>query len=141
MNNDRRREGNRWIEQAVQDLEDAGYCLEGKRYNLACFLSQQSAEKALKGYLVFRGAEMVWGHSMADLLEDARMFDVMFDVLKSTAIFLDKYYYITRYPDYLPSGTPSSAFDELEAGRALELSNEVLKFVNERKSEAEAENT
>ena len=141
MNNDRRSEGNRWLDQARQDLEDASYCLEGRKYNEACFLSQQSAEKALKGYLVFRGAEMVWGHSMADLLEDARMFDVMFDVLKSTAIFLDKYYYITRYPDYLPSGTPSSAFDELEAGRALELSNEVLKFVNERKSEAEAENT
>ena len=56
MNNDRRSEGNRWLDQARQDLEDASYCLEGKKYNVACFLSQQSAEKALKGYLVFRGA-------------------------------------------------------------------------------------
>tara|TARA_Y100000758_G_scaffold285728_1_gene235998 strand:+ start:857 stop:1282 length:426 start_codon:yes stop_codon:yes gene_type:complete len=139
MNNNRIKEGNRWLQQAAQDLSDAVYCREGERYNLACFLSQQSAEKALKGYLMFRGAEMVWGHSMADLLEDAKIFDVMFDVLKSTAIFLDKYHYITRYPDYLPSGTPSDAFDELEAGRALELSGEVLKFVNDRKSEAESE--
>jgi HEPN domain-containing protein len=136
MNNDRIRDGNRWIQQAIQDLSDAGYCLEGKRYNLACFLSQQSAEKAIKGYLIFMGAEMVWGHSMADLLEDAKIFNVMFDVLKSRAIFLDKYHYITRYPDYLPSGTPSEAFDELEAGRALELSSEVLKFVNEIKTES-----
>jgi len=34
------------------DLDDANFSLEGERFNLACFLSQQAAEKALKAYLI-----------------------------------------------------------------------------------------
>ena len=46
MNPDAMGEGRRWLRQAEQDLDDARYNLEGKRYHLVCFLSQQSAEKA-----------------------------------------------------------------------------------------------
>ena len=46
MNLDAMSEGRRWLRQAEQDLDDARYNLEGDRYHLVCFLSQQSAEKA-----------------------------------------------------------------------------------------------
>jgi HEPN domain-containing protein len=62
MNPDAMGEGRRWLRQAEQDLDDARYNLEGDRYHLVCFLSQQSAEKALKAFLYARGEEMVWGH-------------------------------------------------------------------------------
>jgi hypothetical protein len=39
-------EGMRWLMQARQDLDDARYSFAGKRFNLACFLSQQAAEKS-----------------------------------------------------------------------------------------------
>lgn len=39
-------EGRRWLDQARQDLDDARYLREGDRHNLACFHSQQAAEKA-----------------------------------------------------------------------------------------------
>jgi HEPN domain-containing protein len=41
-------EARRWLLQAEQDLDDAEFNLKGRRYNVACFLAQQSAEKALK---------------------------------------------------------------------------------------------
>jgi HEPN domain-containing protein len=58
-------EAQRWLEQARRDLDDAEFAASGSRWNLACFLAQQSAEKALKAYLYWQGAEAVWGHSVA----------------------------------------------------------------------------
>ncbi len=66
-------EGARWLRQARQDLLDADYSREGNRFNLACFLGQQAAEKALKAFLYHRGAEDVWSHSLIDLCEDAKL--------------------------------------------------------------------
>jgi HEPN domain-containing protein len=125
-------EGARWLRQAQQDLEDAAFTREGARFNLACFLGQQAAEKAIKAYLYFRGAEDVWGHSLIDLCEDAKIFEMFFDTIKSEARQLDKYYYITRYPEFLPGGIPSEAFDRVDADRAIELSTIVVDFVRER---------
>ena len=126
------KEGARWFRQAEQDLDDAAFTRGGGRFNLACFLGQQAAEKALKAYLYHKGAEDVWGHSLIDLCEDAKIFDMFFDTVLSEARQLDKYYEITRYPFYLPGGIPSQAFDQLDADRAVELSQLVLDFVKDR---------
>ena len=125
-------EGARWLRQAVQDLADAEFTREGDRFNLSCFLGQQAAEKAIKAFLYHRGAEDVWGHSLADLCEDAKIFEMFFDTIKSDARQLDKYYAITRYPEILPNGIPSEAFDRVDADRAIELSQIVVEFVRER---------
>ena len=45
---------------------------------------------------------------------------------------MDKYYEITRYPGFLPSGIPSEAFDEIDADRSIELAQIVVDFVGER---------
>ena len=111
---------------------DAEYNQDGERFNLACFLCQQAAEKAVKAYLYHRGAEDVWGHSLIDLCEDAKIFDMFFDTVKSEARQLDKYFELTRYPGFLPSGTSSEAFDRDDAERAIELSQLVVGFVKER---------
>ena len=125
-------EGARWMRQARQDLDDAAFASEGGRFNLACFLGQQAAEKAVKAYLYHRKVEDIWGHSLVDLCEDAKLFDMMFDTIKSEARQLDKYYEITRYPSYLPGGIPSEAFDSVDAERSLHLSKLVVNFVEER---------
>ena len=125
-------EGARWLRQAEQDIKDAKFNRAGERYNLACFLCQQAAEKAVKAYLYHRGAEDVWGHSLTDLCEDAKLFEMFFDTVKSEARQLDKYYEITRYPGYLPGGISSEAFDDIDAERALFLGNTVVDFVKER---------
>ena len=125
-------EAARWMRQSVQDLEDADFLRSGERFNLACFQGQQAAEKAVKAFLFHRRVEDVWGHSLVDLCEDAKLFDMMFDIIKSEARQLDKYYEITRYPGYLPGGIPSEAFDRIDADRSIELSTQVVNFVRER---------
>ncbi|MFA4667826.1 HEPN domain-containing protein [Pyrococcus kukulkanii] len=67
MRRDPREEAERWWRQAVRDLEDAKFVFHGKRYNLACFLAQQAAEKALKAYLYYMREEFVPGNSVSDL--------------------------------------------------------------------------
>lgn len=125
-------EGRRWLLQAERDLDDAEFNLSGGRYNVACFLAQQSAEKALKAYLFSKGAEEVWGHSVAELCKDAQTFDPAFSQLDPKASPLDKYYIPTRYPNALPGGIPSKAFDENDAKNAIRLTKEVIDFVKSR---------
>ena len=67
-----------------------------------------------------------------DLCEDAKLFDIMFDTVKAEARQLDKYHYITRYPEFLPSGTSSEAFDEIDSERSIELSTQVVDFAKQR---------
>ena len=125
-------EAGRWLRQALQDLDDADFAREGERFNLACFLGQQAAEKAVKAFLYHRRVEDIWSHSLVDLCEDAKLFDMMFDIIKTEARQLDKYYEITRYPGFLPGGIPSEAFDRVDADRAIQLSTMVVDFVKER---------
>ncbi len=124
-----------WISQASHDLDAAkANAVEG-RHALACFLCHQVAEKAVTGFLYARGAEQVWGHSLADLCEDALAFDQSFDLVKSIAILLDKHFLGARYPESLPGGVPAEAYDALDSERALEVAEDVLGAVNQRLSE------
>tara|TARA_B100001013_G_scaffold321978_1_gene232203 strand:+ start:799 stop:1200 length:402 start_codon:yes stop_codon:yes gene_type:complete len=129
---DYKSEATRWLKQAEQDLIDASYNRDGARFNISCFLCQQASEKAIKAFLYFKEAEDIWGHSLIDLCEDAKIFDMFFDTIKSEARQLDKYYELTRYPGFLPGGICSEAFDVNDADRAYELSGLVVEFVKER---------
>ena len=124
-------EGRRWLLQAERDLDDAEFCLSGKRYNLACFLAQQASEKALKAFLYAKGEEIVFGHSVAELLKRAMEYDEGFKDCKSASV-LDKYYIPTRYPNGLPGGVPYEAFDEADAKRAIELAKSVIEIVKKK---------
>lgn len=125
------REGKRWLRQAQQDLDDARYNQSGKRYHLACFLSQQASEKVLKGYLYARGMERVWGHSVADLAREAAVFDPAFEALVGVGGSLDRHYIPTRYPNGLPGGIPAEAFDADDAQKALRQAEQVIRQVAE----------
>jgi HEPN domain-containing protein len=48
-------EAKRWWLQGLRDYDDAVFCKDGERFNLSCFLAQQSAEKALKAFLYLKG--------------------------------------------------------------------------------------
>ena len=129
---DYKSEATRWLRQAEQDLIDASYNKDGEKFNISCFLCQQASENAITAFLYLKEAEDVWGHSLIDLCEDAKIFDMFFDTIKSEARQLDKYYELTRYPEFLPGGICSEAFDVNDADRAYELSGFVVEFVKER---------
>lgn len=124
-------EGKRWLKQAENDLNDAEFNLKGGRFHLACFLAQQSAEKAFKAYLYTEGEEELWTHSVAELCTRAGRIDTEFQNIKQEASALDKYYVPTRYPNALPGGVPSEAFEEKDALRAIEICRNVIKLVRE----------
>jgi HEPN domain-containing protein len=130
MRPDPRDEGRRWVEQATRDLDDARFAREGARYNLACFLAQQAAEKALKGFLYLREETLARGHSVAELCERAGRHDPAFAALRPRVGGLDLYYIPTRYPNGLPGGLPDEAFDQEQADRAIERAAEVLEAVS-----------
>ena len=125
-------EHERWRKQASMDLEDARFARDNSRHALACFLSHQAAEKAVVAYLYLRGAEFVWGHGLADLCEDAMAFAPSFDLVKSSAVHLDKHFLGARYPSSLPAGVPSEVYDDFDSNRAVSIATEVLKFVDTR---------
>ncbi len=122
-------EGRRWLDQAVADLGDARFAREGERFSLACFLCQQAAEKAVKGFLILRGEEVVWGHSVADLCVRASAFDPGFEGLRDDGASLDLLYIPTRYPNGLPGGLPSTAFRADDAERALARARTIIEAV------------
>lgn len=126
------KEAQRWLSQAERDIDDAKYTEEGRRFNLTCFLAQQSAEKALKAYLYAQNAEEIWGHSVSELCTDAEGFDSTFGKLKKKAASLDKYYIPTRYPNGLPGGIPADVYQEEDAKMALLLANKVIEFVKRK---------
>lgn len=122
-------EAERWLEQSQRDLDDARYAAAGDRFNLACFLSQQAAEKALKAHLYGQGAEAVWGHSVAELCNEAGGKDPDFRALARESAALDQYYIPTRYPNGLPGGIPADAYTRVDSDRALALSAAVIELV------------
>lgn len=86
----------------------------------------------MKAFLYAQGAEDVWGHSVAELSDQAGRLDKDFRNLKSKISPLDKFYVPTRYPNGLPGGIPSEAFDEEDAERALALAEEAVGFVRRK---------
>ena len=64
--------------------------------------------------------------------EDCLAIDPTFDFLKSYGPILDKYLYSTRYPSFTISGSPFEIFDKSDAEKAKELSEEVIKFCDEK---------
>lgn len=132
MKPDGRSEGKRWFAQSLRDLDDARFARDGNRFNLACFLAQQAADKALKAFLYAAGAEMVWGHSVAELCSDAESFDKSFEDLRKTTGPLDRYYIPTRYPNGLPGGIPADAYLEDDALKALGMAERVIETVRKK---------
>jgi HEPN domain-containing protein len=125
-------EAERWLAQARRDLDDARYAAAGERWNLACFLAQQAAEKALEAHLFARGAETVWGHSVAELCQEAGRHDPALAELGREVAALDQYYIPTRYPNGLPGGIPADAYGRADGDRALALCARVIEAVERR---------
>ena len=125
-------EGLRWLTQAEDEIQDARTLRDAERFYLSLFLCQQSAEKALKGFLYLHGENPVFQHSVAELLKIAKAIDPDFNVLKAVKR-LDDYYIPTRYPNGLPGDVPSRYYtDPDEADRALGWSQEIITLVEQK---------
>jgi HEPN domain-containing protein len=125
-------EAKRWLKQAESDFSFLQKIVEGEKYDLACFLSQQVAEKALKSFLFSQGEEIILTHSIFKLCELASQYDPAFQTLKAEIKNLDRYYVEARYPNALEDLTPAEFFDLNDAKEAVQMAEESLQLVKEK---------
>lgn len=120
-----------WLAQAESDLEHARKSLTIIRdYNWACFAAQQAAEKALKALYDFLGGEG-WGHVVVKLLKElpSEKIGVVEEALLKKAVYLDKLYIPTRYPNGFASGASKDYYTDKEAMEAIAYAQDILSFV------------
>lgn len=110
----------RWLRQCENDLEFAGIALREGYHHQACFIAQQAAEKALKAIAYHRGARVVLGHSLVELVGRLEPDVPELSDHRESAGALDQFYVATRYPNGLPGGVPFEAFGAGQARQAIE---------------------
>ena len=122
-------EGQRWLAQAEEDLKWVKDLADRGGYYLACFLAQQTAEKAMKAFLYAQGEEVVLGHSVERLCTMASQWKPgLKESVKRWAI-LDTYYIPTRYPNGLPDSIPAKVYTEEIAQGAASLAEEIVSSI------------
>lgn len=125
-------EGLRWFEQAEADRKGAQLLFDGESYHLACFISQQVAEKALKAFIYAQGEEFVVGHSVESLSRWAAEYDPDFEKLRQKVALLDGYYIPTRYPNGLPDSIPARVYNRHAAEETMLMADQVLYLVRQK---------
>ena len=125
-------EAERWLRQASNDLDFARVGLREGFHAQACFLAQQSAEKAVKAIGYFLGDRTVLGHSVAVLVDRYAERAPELAGIRTDAGVLDQYYIPTRYPNGLPGGDPFEAFTREQASTAIAAAEGFLKVAAER---------
>ena len=132
MKSEAKMEGLRWFEQAEADRKGAQLLFDGESYHLACFISQQVAEKALKAFIYAQGEEFVVGHSVESLSRWAAEYDPDFEKLRQKVALLDGYYIPTRYPNGLPDSIPARVYNRHAAEETMLMADQVLYLVRQK---------
>lgn len=112
-------EAQRWLTQARSDLGFAELGLREGYHAQACFMAQQTAEKALKALHYLIGARVVLGHSVVELLNGLVSRYPQISELREAAQQLDQFYVPTRYPNGLPGGVPAQVFSRAQSEPAV----------------------
>lgn len=116
-----------WLTKAKHDLQNArivGATVDGP-LDTAIYHCQQAAEKALKGWLAWRGLAVVKTHDLVRLLEDAADDQPDFAKFEEAADILTPYVSAFRYPGLTNDPMPSR--EEFDA--ALQHAQTIYDFV------------
>lgn len=105
----------KWLEQAIKDLDTAKYNLKGGKKEAGVFFLQQSAEKALKAVYIKKFKKL---YKIHDLVLLSKRINAPKEILEYCK-YLNPAYQYTRYPDVSP-------VDNLE-----ELSNKFVNYAEE----------
>ncbi len=114
-----------WINKAAGDLKAARKLIKDDDDTLdsAAYFTQQSAEKALKTYLVFKRQPIPRTHDLEKLLVICIKHDSTFDRLREDTEILSPYAIYTRYPD------DRFDIDREEVVEAIQCAEKIFKFV------------
>jgi HEPN domain-containing protein len=118
-----------WLLKASDDLAAARSLAEPERaiLGVAIYLCQQAAEKALKGFLVFRERRVARTHDLRSLLNAAAACESGFLTWEDAAERLTPYATLYRYPGE-PAGPDPDQFEEALTD-ATDIYNQVLSIL------------
>jgi HEPN domain-containing protein len=117
----------RWLEQAEHNLRVAENNLKAKFYSDTCFMADQTAQMALKAFIIYHKKRLIWEHSIQELSAISSQYDKDFEIFIEFGKILDRYYIPTRYPDALARpAVPYKTYTERDAKEALEFAREIL---------------
>lgn len=120
-----------WLRQATSDLAQARDSLAATRYEWACYAASQAGEKALKAGLIALGADAVWGHNLAALLDrlwrDAGLPPDA--VLLDDARILTQFNTLARYPVGDEAVAPTDSMTRSQAEGAIAAAERMLTMV------------
>jgi len=119
------KEGLRWLDQAEADLKTARDCLNDSNYYASAFFAQQSAEKALKGFLYSKGFRALVTYSVTELLEESAKLED-FHGLMDYSKELDRHYIGSRYPNFYPAGAPYQYYSKEVAERCVSYAESIF---------------
>ena len=106
-----------WLESARRDLRLSRLALtEEETAGGACFHAQQAIEKALKGFLIFRGLPLERTHQASELARMCVNEDHGLSPCITAAQVVEDYYISTRYPD---ANNVFPTFVQAQAERAV----------------------
>jgi HEPN domain-containing protein len=129
----RKTEARRWFQQAYYDLKATRWNIEGGFYDTACFLAQQTAEKALKSILYFTGSRRtaLMTHSTVEMVrESGKKINSLVELINE-ARELDLHYIPSRYPNGLPSGYPHQFYGRKNADQALAAAEKIFNAIKD----------
>ncbi len=108
-----------WLRKARSDLATAGFCLSaGDALDVACFHTQQAAEKCIKAYLTAHEVDFPFIHNLEKLIELCAKLDPSFTTIKRLGQELTPYAVELRYDDeFWPSR--ETAREALDAATTL----------------------
>jgi HEPN domain-containing protein len=112
-----------WLLKAQRDIDTADALFERAYYDTAIYHTQQCAEKALKGYCVYRFQPLIKTHDLEKILKICINLDISFQQLDLFATSLNGLDVRFRYPDIEFEPEKSEVED------AIDWSKQILEFV------------
>ena len=129
MQVDSQKLANEWFESGLSDYKYAKVGLkEEEVYPQIAFLSQQIAEKYLKGFLILNGINIQKIHELPKLLDEGVKFNMELEKLRDVCELLTGFYTEVRYPPDIPDYTKDEI---LEAFNNAKLVKDIIQSITQ----------
>jgi HEPN domain-containing protein len=113
-----------WLTHAKEDFESAKELSQSEqvKFRNTCYFCHQTAEKALKAFIIFMFKKHRFIHDLEELCLDCQKIDPSFSALQNDCYILNNFYEASKYPCGISLG-------ELEMRQALTHAENILNFV------------
>jgi HEPN domain-containing protein len=115
-----------WLWKSQRDLNGAKSLFSDTFYDLSVYHCQQCVEKALKGYLCYKGHQILKTHDLGILIKTCITYDIDFRTIEIECLNVDQLDVRFRYPTAQFEPPESATID------AIKNAETVLNFVKSK---------